>query len=63
VTVRITVDRDKCQGYGQCEFEAPDLFHLDETATSVPAADVDESRRADAERAADACPMQAITVE
>ena len=63
MTVRITVDRDKCQGYAQCEFEAPDLFHLDETSTSVPAADVDESRRADAERAADVCPMQAITVE
>ena len=63
MTVRITVDRDKCQGYGQCEFEAPDLFHLDDTATAVPATDVDESRRADAERAADVCPMQAITVE
>ena len=48
MTVRITVDRDKCQGYGQCEFEAPDLFHLDDTGTSVPAADVDESLRADA---------------
>jgi ferredoxin len=63
MTVRITVDRDKCQGYGQCEFEAPDLFHLDDTATSVPAADVDDSLRGDAERAADVCPMQAITVE
>ncbi len=63
MTVRITVDRDKCQGYGQCEFEAPDVFHLDDTGTSVPAADVDESLRADVERAADVCPMQAITVE
>jgi ferredoxin len=61
--MRITVDRDKCQGYGQCEFEAPDVFHLDDTGTSVPAADVDESLRADVERAADVCPMQAITVE
>ena len=63
MTVRITVDRDKCQGYGQCEFEAPDVFHLDDTGTSVPANDVDESLRADVERAADVCPMQAITVE
>ncbi len=61
--VKITVDRDKCQGYGQCEFEAPDVFHLDDIGTSVPAADVDETLRADVERAADVCPMQAITVE
>jgi ferredoxin len=63
VTVRITVDRDLCQGYGQCTYEAEGLFHLDETGTSVPASDVSEDRRADAERAADVCPMQAITVE
>ena len=63
MTVRITVDRAKCQGYGQCVFEAEDLFTLDDEDTSVPAVDVDESRRADAERAADVCPMQAITVE
>jgi ferredoxin len=63
VTVRITVDRDACQGYGQCCFEAPDLFHIDDTDTSVPATDVSEDRRADAERAADVCPMQAISVE
>jgi ferredoxin len=62
VTVRITVDRNVCQGYGQCVFEAEDLFVLDDTNTSVPAADVAEDRRADAERAADVCPMQAITV-
>jgi ferredoxin len=63
VTVRITVDRNACQGYGQCIFEAEDLFHFDDTNTSVPAVDVPEDRRADAERAADVCPMQAITVE
>lgn len=63
MTVRITVDREKCQGYGQCVFEAEDLFTLDDDNISVPSADVSEDRRADAERAADVCPMQAITVE
>lgn len=62
MTVRITVDREACQGYGQCVFEAEDLFHLDDTNTSVAAVDVPETRRVDAERAADVCPMQAITV-
>jgi ferredoxin len=63
VSVRIIVDRDKCQGYGQCVFEADDLFDLDDTDTCVAATEVAEGRRADAERAADVCPMQAITVE
>ena len=63
MTVRIIVDRDRCQGYGQCVFEADDLFGLDETDTCVAVAEVDEARRSDAERAADVCPMQAITVE
>jgi ferredoxin len=63
MSLRISVDREKCQGYGQCEFAAADLFSLDESGTSVPATDVPDSRREDAERAADACPMQAITVE
>ena len=62
MTVRISVDRNACQGYGQCVFEAEDLFVLDDTNTSVPVDEVAEDRRADAERAADVCPMQAITV-
>jgi ferredoxin len=63
MTVRITVDRAKCQGYGQCEFVAADLFHLDASGTAVPEADVDESHRADAELAVERCPMQAISIE
>ena len=60
--VKITVDPDKCQGYGQCVYEAPAVFDLGEPPVSHPA-EVDESLRADVERAADVCPMQAITVE
>ena len=56
------MDADKCQGYGQCCYEAPAIFTLiDAPVTYV--ADVDESLSDDAERAADACPVQAITVE
>lgn len=60
--VRIAVDADACQGYGQCCYEAPDVFDLGEPPVSHPA-EVDESRRAEVERAADVCPMQAITID
>jgi ferredoxin len=61
--VKITVDMDKCQHYGQCCFEAEDVFALDESGKLVYSKEADESRRVDVESAADVCPMQAITVE
>jgi ferredoxin len=59
----ITVDMDKCQHYGQCCFEADDVFALNDDGQLEYVAEADESRRADIESAADVCPMQAITVE
>ena len=61
--VKISVDMDKCQHYGQCCFEAEDVFALDEAGKLVNSKEADESRRADVVSAADVCPMQAITVE
>ncbi|MFZ4497160.1 MAG: ferredoxin [Candidatus Nanopelagicales bacterium] len=61
--VTITVDMDKCQHYGQCCFEADDVFALNDDGQLEYVAEADESRRADIESAADVCPMQAITVE
>ncbi len=61
--VTITVDMDKCQHYGQCCFEADDVFTLNDDGQLEYVAEADESRRADIESAADVCPMQAITVE
>ena len=61
--VIITVDMDKCQHYGQCCFEADDVFALNDDGQLEYVAEADESRRADIESAADVCPMQAITVE
>jgi ferredoxin len=60
--VTVTVDRSKCQGYGQCCFEADDVFHLDEDGKLVYVSHSPANRRVDIERAADVCPMQAITV-
>lgn len=60
--VRIIVDEAKCQGYGQCCHEAPGIFQLGDPPVSHPDV-VEESLREEVERAADACPMQAIVVE
>ncbi|MEU4111953.1 ferredoxin [Streptomyces sp. NPDC048208] len=61
--MRIVVDLNKCQGYAQCAFLAPDVFtmHGEEALLYDPRA-ADEHRDAVA-RAAAACPVQAITVE
>ncbi|MEU4153105.1 ferredoxin [Streptomyces sp. NPDC026659] len=61
--MRIVVDLNKCQGYAQCAFLAPDVFtmHGNEALLYNPRA-ADEERDAVA-RAAAACPVQAITVE
>ena len=61
--IKVIVDMDKCQHYGQCCFEAEDVFHLDDEGRLVHASEVDDSRREDVESAADVCPMQAITIE
>ena len=61
--IKITVDMDKCQHYGQCCFEAEDVFQLNDDGKLEYKAEVDESRREAVESAADVCPMQAITIE
>lgn len=71
--MRITVDLAKCQDHGQCVFSAPAVFSLDakgglsfraETDGDLyRSEDLDESLRDEVEEAADACPLQAITVE
>jgi ferredoxin len=53
----------KCQHYGQCCFEAEDVFQLDDDGKLTYASEVDESRRSAVESATDVCPMQAITIE
>ena len=63
--MKVTVDKDKCIGSGQCVLASPDVFDQQEDdgivvlLNSNPPAD----RAADVKQAAAVCPALAITVE
>ncbi|MGW1492098.1 ferredoxin [Streptomyces sp. NPDC002402] len=61
--MRLVVDLNRCQGYAQCAFLAPDVFamHGDEALLYTPQADAEQ--REHMARAVAACPVQAILVE
>ncbi|MEU0811252.1 ferredoxin [Streptomyces sp. NPDC005970] len=61
--MRLVVDLNRCQGYAQCVFLAPDVFalHGDEALRYTPYAD--DSRREQVARAVAACPVQAILLD
>lgn len=61
--MRMVVDLNRCQGYAQCCFLAPEAFKLvgEESLMYDPAPD--EALHKKILRAAAACPLQAITVE
>jgi ferredoxin len=60
--VRITIDREKCMGSGNCSFWAPATFDLDDDMKAVvvdPNGDsVDKLRNA-----VEACPTHALAIE
>jgi ferredoxin len=60
---RIVWHHDMCQSHGQCQIAAPHLFTLvGEREVQYPT-EIDQAQVDDAWAAADACPMQAITIE
>lgn len=61
--IRIHVDWDRCQHYGQCVFEAPGIFRLNDDDRLEADATADESRRDEVEAAVDICPMQALSID
>lgn len=58
--IKVEVDMTKCQHYGQCVFEAPDVFKLNEQDKLEYVAEVEDSELDNVEAAIDICPMQAI---
>ncbi|MFE0456010.1 ferredoxin [Streptomyces sp. NPDC058914] len=61
--MRLVVDLNRCQGYAQCAFLAPDVFvmHGEEGLLYTPEAE--EAQREKLAQAAAACPVQAILVD
>ena len=60
--ITVSVDMNACQNYGQCCFEAADVFQLDDNHQLVFQSQVTDNRRDELEQAADVCPMQAISL-
>jgi ferredoxin len=60
--IKVEVDMAKCQHYGQCVYEAPDIFSLNSEDKLEYTAMADDSERANIEAAVDVCPMQAIRI-
>lgn len=58
--IRIQVDMQRCQHYGQCVLEAPDVFELDADNLLEWRAEAADDQRTNVEAAMDVCPMQAI---
>ena len=59
--IKIDIDMDKCQHYGQCVFEAEDIFKLDGDGNIQYTKEVPDDRQDDVDNAVDVCPMQAIS--
>ncbi|WP_131744956.1 ferredoxin [Frankia sp. Cppng1_Ct_nod] len=62
--MRVTVDRDRCQGHALCVLNAPALFDLDEIDSHayVLADPVPGELAGSARSAVENCPEQAIAV-
>ena len=61
--MRIVVDLNRCQSYGQCVFAAPTVFRLHGEESLEYDYEPDEALRVQVERAVAACPVQAISIE
>jgi ferredoxin len=63
MTMRIVVDLNRCQGYGQCVFLAPGVFELHGEEALMYDPGPDGEQLIPVVRAAAACPVRAIRVE
>src|SRR5436305_6326187 len=61
--MRMVVDLNRCQGYAQCCFLAPNAFRLLGEEALMYDPEPDDAQREHILRAAAACPVQAILVE
>jgi ferredoxin len=63
--MKVKLDPDVCDAHGDCVVAAPEIFDLDDDdeVAKVLMPEPGEDLRDKAVEAADACPVQAITIE
>lgn len=61
--MRVEVDTNICEGHGQCNAVAPEVYDLDDGGYClIPNPEVPPDLETYAEEGARACPVQAITI-
>jgi ferredoxin len=60
--MKIVVDLNRCQSYGQCVFAAPKVFRFHGEQSLEYDYNPDDELRIQVEQAAAACPVQAISI-
>ncbi|AWW40821.1 MULTISPECIES: ferredoxin [Streptomyces] len=61
--MRVVVDLNRCQGYAQCAFLAPEVFSMHGEEGLLYTPEPEDTARGKVAQAAAACPVQAILVE
>ncbi|WP_063043432.1 ferredoxin [Nocardia pseudovaccinii] len=60
---RLSVDMDRCEGYGMCQQVAPSLIHLnDDDEPVIDIAEVSAEHKPLADAAVHACPVVALSL-
>ena len=60
----LKVDRELCEGYGNCVFQAEDVFDLgDDDIVVLRRPDVPAADRTRIEEAVESCPVAALSIE
>lgn len=60
--MRVIVDENRCEGHGQCQDTAPDVFELNDEGVSVVLLDpIPDALRQQAEAGVRVCPMAALS--
>ena len=60
----VKADREICEGYGNCAFNAGDLFDLDDDGlVVVRKPEITQTDRDQAEEAVRSCPVAALSLE
>ena len=60
--MKAVIDQETCIGCGLCEQVAPDVYVMEGDKAKVVVEDVPEDKEADAQSAAEQCPVTCITV-